>query len=457
MTKLELAFLGAAGTVTGSRYLLTADANPILVDCGLFQGLKQLRLRNRAPFPVPPDEVAAVILTHAHLDHSGYLPAFVRDGFGGPVYATAPTCDLCGILLRDAGDLQESEAQRANRHGYSRHHPALPLYTLADAETALGHLVPTQLEEPIQVNEFAIRFRRAGHILGAATVEAEHAGTSVLFSGDLGRPEDPLIPAPSPISGADYLVIESTYGDRLHPLDAPRDALGEVPRRTIARGGVLLIPSFAVGRAQAILHHLYMLREASTIPPVPVFLDSPMASDVTALLTAHPQDLRISGDTCRAMMKDVIVTNRVDESKEIGRRTGPMIVIAGSGMVTGGRILFHLARFGADHRNTVLLVGHQASGTRGDALLQGERELKIHGRYVPVRAEVAALQGLSAHADANEILAWLGQFERAPRTTFVTHGEPRAADALRHRIEEELGWNVTVPEHGDTVALAPSG
>jgi len=453
MSTLDLAFHGAAGTVTGSRYLLTAGTSRVLVDCGLFQGLKQLRLRNRAPFPVPPRDVSAVVLTHAHLDHSGYLPVLVRDGFKGRVFATPATCDLCGILLRDAAALQEHEANRANRHGYSRHHPSLPLFTTADAEAALDRLMPTPWERPFTVDGFTFRLRPAGHILGAATVEAEQGGTTVLFSGDLGRGGDAVMHPPRVVAQADYLVIESTYGDRVHPDSDPAEDLAEIVRRTVARGGVLLIPAFAVGRAQAILYHLHRLRTRGSIPRVPVYLDSPMASAATALLHAHPAEHRIPPSVYSAMMEGVALTGSVEESKALDRRNGPMIVVAGSGMMTGGRILFHVERHAPDHRNTILIVGHQAEGTRGDALRQGARQLKIFGKYVPVRAEVAFLDGLSAHADQRELLDWLGGFERAPRTTFVTHGEPRAADALRMRIEEELGWTVRVPEHGEVVRL----
>jgi metallo-beta-lactamase family protein len=450
---LTLSFLGAAGTVTGSRYLLAEGGSRVLVDCGLFQGLKQLRLRNRAPFPVPPGEVSAVVLTHAHLDHSGYLPVLVRDGFRGRVYATAATRDLCGILLRDAASIQEHEAELANRHGYSRHHPALPLFTTADAERAIAQLTPADWNRGFGADGFAFTFRRAGHILGAANVEAIQGGVRVVFSGDVGRPRDPLLLPPQRPPAPDYLVVESTYGDRLHPREDPLRALDEVVRRTAARGGVLLIPTFAVGRAQTILHHLHSLRAAGALPALPVYVDSPMASEATALLRAHPNEHRLSTDSYAAMMRDVIVTDSVEESRAIDARSGPMIVIAGSGMLTGGRILFHLERFAGDHRNTILITGHQAAGTRGDALLRGERALKMHGRYVPVRAEVAVLEGLSAHADAGELLDWMKGFGRAPRMTFVTHGEPLAADALRRRIEEELGWPARAPEHGETVAL----
>jgi metallo-beta-lactamase family protein len=451
---LNLSFLGAANTVTGSRYLVETPGSRVLVDCGLFQGLKQLRLRNRAPFPVPPADIAGIVLTHAHLDHTGYLPALARDGFHGPVYATSATCDLCGILLLDSGHLQEQEAELANRYGYSRHHPALPLYTRADAERALELLVPVSRHQAHRVGQLDFRFTRAGHILGASSVELSDGRTTVVFSGDLGRPNDALALPPEPVRQADYLIVESTYGNRLHPVGDPEEALGDVIRRTVARGGAVVIPAFAVGRAQTLLLHIHRLAAKGAIPDVPVFLDSPMAADVTRLLQAHADEHRISREECAQVSRAVDITNSVEESKAIDRRTGPLIVISASGMATGGRVLFHLERFLPDRRSTVLLVGHQAAGTRGEQLLNGAEEIKIRGKYVAVHAEVVALNGLSAHADYNEILEWLRGFERAPLTTFVTHGEPSAADALRQRIEDSLGWTVHVPEHGERVKLA---
>ena len=450
---LDLTFLGAAGTVTGSRHLLTGVGPPVLVDCGLFQGFKQLRLRNRGPFAMPPADLGGIVLTHAHLDHSGYLPVLVRDGYHGKVSATAATSDLCGILLPDSGHLQEEEAERANRYGYSRHHPALPLYTRADAERALGQLTPVPWDRDHRVADLTCRFRRAGHILGAATVTLSDGRTTVLFSGDLGRPHDALMYPPAPVTHADYLVLESTYGDRDHPAGDPWEPFAAAIRRTTARGGVVVIPAFAVGRAQSVLHHLHVLRERGDLPEVPIFLNSPMAADATALYQIHHGDHRLSAAECGAAFGAARITRTVEESKAIDARIGPMIIISASGMATGGRVLFHLERFGGDHRNTILLVGYQAGGTRGDALRRGARELKIHGRRVPIRAEVVALDGLSAHADRREILEWLRGFETAPRRTFITHGEPRASDALRQLIEEELKWTVEVPEHGQQVRL----
>jgi metallo-beta-lactamase family protein len=452
---IQLGFHGAAGTVTGSRFVLDTNGTRLLIDCGLFQGYKQLRLRNRAPFPVPPSSIDAVVLTHAHIDHTGYLPALVRDGFAGLIHATAATCDLAAILLRDSAHLQEEEAAQANRHGWSKHRPALPLYTREDAERCIERLVPVRFDEDVELAGCSLRYRHAGHILGAGSLTLRHGGTTIAFSGDLGRTHDPLLPAPVHVPRADYVLLESTYGDRTHPAFSVQDALGEIVRRTIARGGVVVIPSFAVGRAQSVLFHLHALRTRGDIPHVPTFIDSPMAANVTRLMTVHADDHLLNMEQAAAVFGSATITNSVEESKAISRRNGPMFIISASGMATGGRVLYHIERFGGDHRNTILLVGHQAGGTRGDALLRGERTLKMHGRHVAIHAEVAALQGLSAHADADELMAWLRGFEVPPRRVYLTHGEPPAADALRLRIEEELGWNVQVPEHGEAAVLSP--
>ncbi|HET9983284.1 MAG TPA: MBL fold metallo-hydrolase [Longimicrobiales bacterium] len=451
---MDITFLGAAGTVTGSRYLLRAGGARILVDCGLFQGLKQLRLRNRAPFPEPPAGLDAIVLTHAHLDHSGYIPLLARNGFAGPVYCTPATAELCGVLLPDSGHLQEEEAAFANRRGYSKHHPALALYTRADAERSLELLRPVPLDaETPAAPGISFRFSRAGHILGAASARVSAEGRAVLFSGDLGRPDDPVLRPPAVPQPADYVVVEATYGARRHPAEDPRAALAEVIRRTAARGGVVVIPSFAVGRAQSLLVLLGALRAEGAIPALPIFLDSPMAADATRILLRYPDEHRLSAAECAAAMDPVTIVRDVEGSKDIDRRHGPMIVISASGMATGGRILFHLERFAPEPRNTILLVGYQAAGTRGAALQAGARELKMHGAYVPVRSEVVMLEGLSAHADADELLAWLCRAPRPPRQVFVTHGEPVAADVLRHRIEEELRWPARAPLDGESVTL----
>jgi metallo-beta-lactamase family protein len=454
---VQLSFLGAAGTVTGSRYLVTTDdGHRLLVDCGLFQGLKQLRERNRAPFPVEPASIDAVLLTHAHIDHTGYLPVLVRDGLAGRVFATPPTVDLAAIMLPDSGHLQEEEAGFLNRHRLTKHTPALPLYTLLDGQRAAARIEPVAFEVDLALPGGATaRFRRNGHIPGSAAILLRVAGVELVFSGDIGRPSDPLLRPPVPVTHADYLVLESTYGGRLHPATDPAAALGEIVRETAGRGGVVIVPSFAVGRAQMLLLHLGRLRATGAIPQVPVFLDSPMARDATELLTRHAAELCIDPAEWREATRDVTITNSVEESKAIDRRNGPMIIVAASGMATGGRVIHHLKVFAPDHRNTILFAGFQAPGTRGQAMVDGARTIRIHGADVPVRAEVRMLPGLSAHADEAELLQWLGSFERPPVETFLTHGEPLASDMLRRAVQDRLGWSCRAPEHMEQVRLAP--
>ena len=451
---MKLTFLGATGTVTGSRYLVDAGPDRVLLDCGLFQGLKHLRLRNREPFAVSPSSIGAVVLTHAHLDHTGYLPVLVRDGFRGPVYCTPPTADLVRILLLDSAKIQEEEAAYANRHGFSRHAPALPLYTTDDAEAALERLVPVAMDTLVEAGEeTSFAYHRAGHLLGAASVSLRHRETRVVFSGDLGRANDPLLPAPARPWAADHLIMESTYGGKQHPASDPLAELQAVILRTTARGGAVVIPSFAVGRAQHVLYLLHRLLEEGRISHLPIFLDSPMAARATKIFEAHLDSLRLTAPELRAMTTVGKCVETVADSKEIDRMPYPRIILSASGMATGGRVLHHLKALAGDPRNTILFTGFQAAGTRGAALLGGARWLKIHGRYVEVRAEVALLDSLSAHADEGEILDWVSGLSAPPRTTFLTHGEPGAIDALRHRIEETLRWKVRVPDYREAVAL----
>jgi len=453
---MKLTFLGATGTVTGSKYLLTARGHNILVDCGLFQGYKQLRLRNRAPFPIAPGDVDAVILTHAHLDHSGYLPLLVKNGFRGKIYCSGATFDLCKLLLPDSGHLLEEEANYANRHGFSRHAPALPLYSEADAIRALKQFSPVPFGTTFDVaGGVSAQLALAGHILGAAIVSVRCGGKTMVFSGDLGRPEDPVMLAPEPVLDADYLVVESTYGDRRHDPVDPLVLLGKTIRDTAARGGVTIIPSFAVGRAQALLYDLHRLKQRGEIPGhLPVYLNSPMAADATALYQQHLDNHRLSHAQCYAMRHAAHIVNSVEESIALNERQVPMVIVAASGMATGGRVLHHLKAFASDPRNTILFAGFQAGGTRGALMLGGAEAIKIHGQYVPLRAHVEQISNLSAHADADELMAWLGHFRQAPRRTFITHGEPAAADALRRRIAQELAWPCEVPGYLDEATLS---
>lgn len=451
---LEIEFLGATGTVTGSRYLVHAAGKRLLVDCGLFQGYKQLRLRNWAPFPADPKSIDAVILTHAHLDHSGYLPLLARNGYGGPVYCSGATAALCGLLLPDSGHLQEEDARYANRKGFSKHRPALPLYTQEDARRCLAQLRPLEFDADTEiVPGVRVRLWPSGHILGAAMVQIRCQGRTLLFSGDLGRPNDLVMRPPAQIGATDFLVVESTYGNRRHEADDPLDRFADVVSRTAARGGVVVIPAFAVGRAQSLLYAVHLMKSANRIPDIPVYLNSPMAVDATALYHRYRTEHRLTEAECKAMCTAARFVNSVEESKSLNTRRGPMVLISASGMVTGGRVLHHLKAFAPDPRNSILLSGFQAGGTRGAAIAAGAASVKIHGEHIPVRAEVAMLTNLSAHADRREILDWLGHFSSPPRATFITHGEPAAADGLRQSMEETMKWPCRLPEYRERIAL----
>ena len=439
--------LGGAGTVTGSRFLVDAGRTRVLVDCGLFQGLKNLRLRNWRPFPLDPATLDAVVLTHAHLDHSGYLPVLVREGFRGSVHVTPPTEGLLPILLSDAGRIQEEDASYAGRKGFSRHSPPKPLFTAADAARAVEHTDPVPFGESFRVGSLEMEFHRAGHILGAASVQVTHRSRgSLLFSGDLGRPDDLLVPAPAPRPAADHIVMESTYGDRVHEDRDVESQLAELVTRVSARGGVVLIPTFAVGRAQALAVALWRLRQEGRIPHVPMFLDSPMAVQVSGVHQEHVGELRVPARELDAALEAVAPVVSVEESKAIFGMNGPRIILAGAGMLTGGRILHHLVHFGSDPRNALLLVGFQAEGTRGRALVRGADSLRIHGSDVPIRLEVKRIEAFSGHADRIELLDWLRAGPPAPVS--LVHGEPGPADALRRSIGVELGWEAEVAEEG---------
>jgi metallo-beta-lactamase family protein len=457
-----LQFLGAAGTVTGSKYLVRAAGRQVLLDCGLFQGLKPLRLRNWDEPPFEPAAVDAVVLSHAHVDHCGYLPLLARRGFRGPVYCTPATADLLAVLLPDSARLQEEDADRANRRRYSKHKPALPLYTSADAETALRLVRRRPCGRAFPVcGEITALTRRTGHILGAASVELRIGPADPLrlvFSGDLGRWDRPILQNPELVPAADVLLVESTYGDRLHPPD-PLAEMARVINEWAARGGALLIPAFAVDRTQELIWALRQLEEAGRIPVLPVYVDSPLAIEVTDIYCRHPEEhhfeLQLLADRgkCPLRSRDFHLARTPGESKALNHVEGPLVVIAGSGMATGGRILHHLARRLPDPRTTVLLVGFQAAGTRGRSLQEGAATLRMHGREVPVRARVEAVQGLSAHADRGEILRWLAGFKKPPRQTYVVHGELGPAAALAEAVRTRLHWEARPAVDGETVDL----
>jgi metallo-beta-lactamase family protein len=394
-------------------------------------------------------------LTHAHIDHSGYVPILVKNGFRGPIHCTEATADLCRILWPDSARLMEEDAERANRRGYTKHHPALPLFTEEDAKRAFDLLRPGPFDTGFTAaRRFKVVFKPAGHILGASIVRVIAEDRTLVFSGDLGRPNDPIMIAPTLIDDADYVIVESTYGDRLHPTSDPADELGEILVRTIARQGVVVIPAFAVGRTQSLLYYIHRLKQSGKIPQdLPIYLNSPMATDATELYEKYRDQHRLSPRDCMAMCHAAKVVNSVEESKALNRKSGPMVIIAGSGMATGGRVTHHLAAFAPDPRNAIVLAGFQAGGTRGEKLQNGAASIRIHGEEVPVRASVSSISNLSAHADYSEILDWLSDFKRAPIRTFVTHGEPSSADMMRVRIRDRLEWDVHAPEHLESVDL----
>ena len=459
----KLTFLGAAGTVTGSKYLVEAEGKRLLVDCGLFQGLKALRLRNWDPLPEKPASFDWCLLTHAHLDHTGYLPRLVRDGFRGPIFADAATIELCNILLPDSAHLQEEDADRAGRYGYSKHAQPLPLYTQEDVEPVLKALKEIPRAAPFTISpQFTVRPQNAGHILGASSLELtiteNGKKTVVLFSGDVGRYDQPILKDPEAPPRCDVLLCESTYGDREHPSDSPEDALAEVVNRVVKRGGQIVIPAFAVDRTQTIMYIIRKLEVANRIPRLPVYVDSPMAISVTGLYLRHHEDhdLEFTADEKKGNPLDALnvrYMRTVDDSRKINDVKTPAIIISASGMATGGRVLHHIARLAPDPRNAILLAGFQAEGTRGRALEEGAKTLRIHGEDVSVGAEVINLRQFSAHAGKSELLRWLSGLPAPPRQTYMIHGEPVASAALKLAIEEKFKWRVSLPAYLQTVDL----
>ena len=451
---MKIQFLGATQTVTGSKYLIEHNRRKVLIDCGLFQGLKELRLRNREPFPVDPQKIDSVILTHAHLDHTGYLPVLMKQGFRGTIYCTSGTRDLCRILLPDSGRLQEEETEYANRKGFSKHKPALPLYTQEDAERVLGLFRTIPYETKFDLGDgLKLRLTRSGHIIGSAFVALSNGETSILFSGDLGRGNDLILRPPEFVTESDYLVIESTYGDRLHDPGDPQDQIAGIINRTAARNGVIIVPAFSVGRTQTLLYVLHLLKIGRRIPDIPVYLNSPMSISATGIFCDHLGEHRLNPDQCDDLCNVAQYIHSPEESRALNEKNGPMIIISASGMATGGRVLHHLKAFAPDPKNSILFTGFQAAGTRGASLLANAETVKIHGGQVPVRAEVDIVHNLSAHADQAEILKWLSHFRKPPKTTFITHGEPQAAQTLRGKIEGSLHWNCKIPEYLENTEL----
>ena len=481
---ISITFLGAARTVTGSKYLIDTNGTRVMVDCGLFQGLKELRLRNWQDLPVPASSIQAIVLTHAHLDHCGYLPRLVAQGFRGRVFCTQGTQDLCRIVLPDAGRLQEEDAEYANRHQFSKHKPALPLYREVDAARALTQLQPCGYERTMPVAPgIEVEFINAGHLLGSAYARMHVDGRTILFGGDLGRYGRPVLPDPTPIDAADYLLVESTYGDRVHEQDDDGARVAEIVNRAAQKGGKLIVPAFAIGRVEELLYWLRRLELEKRIPVLPVYLDSPMASAALARYSERVHELdpelrpeqrddkaphdRAAPDTeatrRRHAMHEremcVFCTERFrviaspEESKQLTASKAPAIVISSSGMAEGGRVLHHLKAALPDARNTVLFAGYQGVGTRGWRLVNGEKNIKMHGEWVPVSATIERIDSMSAHADSGEILRWLKGFTAAPKQTFIVHGEPVAQDALAGRIHAELGWSTHAPAHRENVEI----
>ncbi len=483
--ELTLTFLGAARTVTGSKYLLRSGGSTVLIDCGLFQGLKELRERNWQGLPIEPSEIDAIVLTHAHLDHCGYLPWVVAHGFTGRIFCTAGTQDLCRIVLPDSGRIQEEDAENANRNKYSRHEVALPLYTENDAFKAISQLQPVGYDRPMPVADgVEVEFVNAGHLLGSAYARIKTGGKTILFGGDLGRFSRPVLPDPTMVDEADYLLVESTYGNRVHADDDDGAQLADVIKAAFERGGRVIVPAFAIGRVEELIYWIKKLEEAKRIPVLPVYVDSPMAAEALARYSERlneldsdlqpekhddkaphgpaarndsPEERRAHANrerqVCAFCTERFRTIKSAAESKQLTASTKPAIIISSSGMATGGRVLHHLKAGLPDSRNTVLFVGYQAEGTRGRRLVNGEKAVKIHGQMVPVNARIELIESMSAHADSKEILRWLGGFKGPPQTTFLVHGEPIAMESLNASIKAELAWNTKMPEHGETIQL----
>ncbi len=449
-----LSFFGAAGTVTGSRFVLESSGTRALIDCGLFQGYKHLRERNREPFPIDPGTLDTVLVTHAHIDHSGYLPALVRDGYTGPILATKGTAELCALLLPDSAYLMEEEASYARKKGYSKHRNPEPLYTSEDADRALTRIELVERDNAYDVaTGMKATWHPAGHIIGASSIEVATSAGTVFFSGDLGHNNDALMQPPRPYPGSDILVVESTYGDRSHGDTKSEDQLADIVKPVLENGGVVVIPAFAVGRTQTIMLHLSRLMDSGRIPDVPVFVNSPMATNASEIYSRYPDEQRIKPAELEAMHSRAKFVRTVEQSMALNEGQGPMVIVSAAGMLTGGRVLHHLIAFGGNPNNAIVLSGFQAGGTRGADLQAGERTLRIFGQEIEIRAQVSQIDSMSAHADADQLLEWMRHAKKKPKMTYLVHGEEHAADRLRFRIEHELGWPARVAQHGQTIDI----
>ncbi|TGL66719.1 MBL fold metallo-hydrolase RNA specificity domain-containing protein [Leptospira kmetyi] len=452
-SKIQIHFLGASETVTGSKYLIDTGKNKILVDCGLFQGLKELRLLNWSQLPIRASEIDFVLLTHGHLDHAGYIPRLVKQGFRGKILGSAPTLEITEIILKDSGKIQEEEADRANRGGYSKHNPAVPLYDLKDATESLSYLHPVELDQWKDLGEnLRVRFKYNGHILGATYIELDVFGERFVFSGDIGRPKDILLYPPERPEQADYLFVESTYGNRIHPSD-PENQLIEILNETLKNDGTVILPSFAVERTQSLMYLLWKLKSMAKIPNVPMILDSPMGRNVFEVFQTHTKWHKLSPMECSQIWDSFQKTESVKETYKLAEDRSPKIVIAGSGMATGGRVLTYLQYYLEDPNSTILLCGFQAIGTRGRQLQDGNHEIKIYGKFYEVKAKIRSIDGLSSHADQREILHWLGALKQKPKKVFIVHGEKGSSDALRVKLRDTLQFDCEIPKLFEIIEL----
>ncbi len=450
---MKITFLGAVLEVTGSRYLVEDNQVKILVDCGLFQGERELTQRNWDPFPIAPESIDALVLTHAHIDHTGYIPLLIKNGFKGKIYCSKATYELCAILLVDSGSLQQEEAKHRNKRRDPQSPQVVPLYTKLDAEYSLKFFQPVDYDTIFSVKSLKLTLISSGHILGSSFVIISNGKEKLTFSGDLGRPEQFIQKPPPHLKETNFLVLESTYGNRIHEMGDPIKALGQIVNETVKKGGVLILPSFVVERTQTILYCLYQLKQNKTIADIPIFLDSPAGIAVTNLFCKFKEDLKLPTSLCKEIFNIATYIHSVEESKRLDQIATPAIIIAGSGMLDGGRVVYNLQRFISDAKNTIAFVGYQAKGTPGRHLVDGAKELRIFGVPFIVRAEIKTITALSAHADYNEIIEWLGYFEKPIKKVFLTHGEIEAAESLKKKIEDRFGWPVVIPGYLESFNL----
>jgi len=453
-SKIKIQFLGGAGTVTGSKTLIEYKGKRILIDCGLFQGLKHLRELNRQSFPIDPSSIDAIILTHAHLDHSGYIPAMIKHGFAGDIHCTYPTMELTEIILRDSAKIQEEDAERANRRNYSRHEKSLPLYTQEDVEQTLKYFKPHDYSEWVIINEYMkFQLHNAGHILGSAMIELKVVSKVFLFTGDIGRKDPMLLYPPKKIDVVDYLIVESTYGDRIHKIEDVKTALFDIIHETYTKGGILMIPSFAVERTQELIYLIHQLRQERKMPPISIYLDSPMGVKSSLVFDKYPHYQDIPKFDADAMYGAVKFVSNYEESKAVVKDKKPKLILAGSGMLEGGRILHYLNNHGQNENNTILFVGFQAMGTRGRDLVMGNQHIKFFGEYHHIKCQIKSISSMSAHADRNEMINWMRSFKKPIKTVFLNHGEPHQSNAFRVKIESEFNWLVKVPQLNETYEI----